>query len=63
MKKAAGLKSGSAKPNKDKVGKVTKEQIRQIAETKAADMTGATIETKMKSIEGTARSMGLVVEE
>ena len=63
LKKAAGLKSGSAKPNKDKVGKVTREQVRQIAETKAADMTGATIETKMKSIEGTARSMGLVVED
>ena len=63
LKKAAGIKSGSGKPNKDKVGKVTLDQIRQIAETKAADMTGATIETKMKSIAGTARSMGLVVEE
>ena len=63
LKKAADIKSGSAKPNKDKVGKVTREQVRQIAETKAADMTGATIETKMKSIEGTARSMGLVVED
>ena len=59
LKKAAG----SGKPNKDKVGKVTLDQVRQIAETKAADMTGATIETKMKSIAGTARSMGLVVEE
>ena len=48
---------------KNKVGKVTLDQVRQIAETKAADMTGATIETKMKSIAGTARSMGLVVEE
>ena len=63
LKKAAGVKSGSAKPNKDKVGKVTLEQVRQIAETKAADMTGATIEDKMQSIAGTARSMGLVVEE
>lgn len=61
--KAVGIKSGSGKPNKDKVGTVTQEQIRQIAETKAADMTGATIETKMKSIAGTARSMGLIVEE
>ena len=60
LKKAAGIKSGSGKPNK---GKVTLDQVRQIAETKAADMTGATIETKMKSIAGTARSMGLVVEE
>ena len=63
LKKAAGIKSGSGKQNKDKVGKVTLDQVRQIAETKAADMTGATIETKMKSIAGTARSMGLVVEE
>ena len=63
LKKAAGIKSGSGKPNKDKVGKVTLDQVRQIAETKAADMTGASIETKMKSIAGTARSMGLVVEE
>ena len=63
LRKAAGIKSGSGKPNKDKVGKVTLDQVRQIAETKAADMTGATIETKMKSIAGTARSMGLVVEE
>lgn len=63
IEKAAGIKSGSGKPNKDKVGKVTLDQVRQIAETKAADMTGATIETKMKSIAGTARSMGLVVEE
>ncbi|EJS86534.1 50S ribosomal protein L11 [Pasteurella multocida subsp. multocida str. Anand1_cattle] len=45
------------------MGKVTLEQVRQIAETKAADMTGSSIETKMKSIAGTARSMGLVVEE
>ena len=63
LKKAAGIKSGSGKPNKDKVGKVTLDQVRQIAETKAADMTGATIEDKMQSIAGTARSMGLVVEE
>lgn len=63
LKKAAGLKSGSSNPKKDKVGKVTITQIREIAELKADDMTGATIEKKMKAIEGTARSMGLVVEE
>ncbi|MEW9824345.1 MAG: 50S ribosomal protein L11 [Candidatus Symbiodolus clandestinus] len=63
LKKAAGLKSGSSNPKKDKVGKVTTTQIREIAELKADDMTGATIEKKMKAIEGTARSMGLVVEE
>lgn len=56
-------KSGSGKPNKDKVGKVTRRKFIEIAETKAADMTGAAVETKMKSIEGTARSMGLVVED
>lgn len=63
LKKAAGVKSGSGTPNKEKVGKVTSAQIREIAETKAADMTGAAdIEAMMRSIEGTARSMGLVVE-
>lgn len=63
LKKAAGIKSGSGKPNKDKVGTVTSAQIREIAETKAADMTGASIDDMMRSIEGTARSMGLVVED
>lgn len=63
LKKAAGVKSGSAKPNTTKVGKVTKAQVREIAQTKAADMNGATIEAMMFSIEGTARSMGLTVEE
>ncbi|MEQ2018551.1 50S ribosomal protein L11 [Photorhabdus bodei] len=62
LKKAAGIKSGSGEPNKDKVGKVTSAQIREIAETKAADMTGASVDAMMRSIEGTARSMGLVVE-
>lgn len=62
LKKAAGVKSGSGTPNKEKVGKVTSAQIREIAETKAADMTGDDIEAMMRSIEGTARSMGLVVE-
>lgn len=62
LKKAAKIKSGSGEPNKKKVGKVTKAQIKEIAEVKAADMNGASIETMMKSIEGTARSMGLEVE-
>jgi len=61
--KAAGVKSGSGKPNKEKVGKVTHAQVREIAETKAADMTGADVEAMSRSIEGTARSMGLVVED
>src|SRR5476649_2085803 len=63
LKKAAGIKSGSGKPNKDKVGKVTSAQVREIAETKAADMTGSDVEAMARSIEGTARSMGLVVED
>ena len=63
LKKAAGIKSGSGKPNKDKVGTVTRAQVREIAETKAADMTGSDVEAMTRSIEGTARSMGLVVED
>ncbi|MGP1923836.1 MAG: 50S ribosomal protein L11 [Arsenophonus sp. NEOnobi-MAG3] len=62
LKKAAGIKSGSSKQNKEKVGKVTNAQIREIAETKAMDMTGADIEAMIRSIKGTARSIGLVVE-
>ncbi|KDM91997.1 50S ribosomal protein L11 [Photobacterium galatheae] len=62
LKKAAGIKSGSGRPNTEKVGKVTEAQIQEIAETKAADMTGADIEAMKRSIAGTARSMGLVVE-
>jgi large subunit ribosomal protein L11 len=63
LKKAAGIKTGSGKPKKDKVGKVTRAQVREIAETKAADMTGSDVEAMTRSIEGTARSMGLVVED
>lgn len=63
LKKAAGIKSGSGKPNKEKVGKVTSAQVREIAETKNPDMTGADVEAMMRTIEGTARSMGLVVED
>jgi large subunit ribosomal protein L11 len=63
LKKAAGIKSGSGKPNKDKAGRVTSAQIREIVETKAADMTGSDVEAMTRSIEGTARSMGLVVED
>ncbi|MDN3696452.1 50S ribosomal protein L11 [Vibrio clamense] len=60
--KAAGIKSGSGRPNTEKVGTVTDAQVQEIAETKAADMTGADIEAMKRSIAGTARSMGLVVE-
>ena len=62
LKKAAGVKSGSGRPNTEKVGTVPDAQIQEIAETKAADMTGADIEAMKRSIAGTARSMGLVVE-
>lgn len=63
LKKAAGIKLGASKPNQSKVGKVTSAQVREIAETKAADMTGANVEAMSNSIAGTARSMGLVVED
>ena len=55
LKKAAGIKSGSGKPNKDKVGKISRAQLQEIAQTKAADMTGADIEAMTRSIEGTAQ--------
>ncbi|VFP86319.1 50S ribosomal protein L11 [Candidatus Erwinia haradaeae] len=63
LKKAAGIKSGSSQSKKDKVGTLSHAQIRNIAEIKAADMTGANIEAISRSILGTAYSMGLVVEE
>ncbi len=61
--KAAGIEKGSAKPNKDKVAKLTKAQVRKIAEKKMPDLKAATIETAMSMIAGTARSMGITVEE
>ncbi|WWO99224.1 MAG: 50S ribosomal protein L11 [Candidatus Dasytiphilus stammeri] len=61
LKKAAGINSGSSKPNKEKVGKVTKIQLLEIAQIKAVDMTGANLQAMIRSIEGTARSMGLMV--
>jgi len=63
LKKAAGIQSGSSKPNKDKVGKVTQAQLLEIAKTKEPDMTGADLEAMARCIAGSARSMGLVVEE
>ena len=62
LKKAAGIQSGSGRPNTNKVGKVTRAQIEEIAKTKAADMNAATLESAVRSIAGTARSMGLDVE-
>jgi len=63
LRKAAGVEKGSAIPNKEKVGKVTRAQIRQIAETKMKDLNAIDIESAMRQIEGTARSMGITVED
>lgn len=60
--KAAGIEKGSATPNKEKVGKVTKKQVMEIAKLKMPDLTAATLDAAVKTIEGTARSMGIVVE-
>jgi large subunit ribosomal protein L11 len=62
LKKAAGLEKGSGDPLKNKVGKVTKEQIRQIAEKKMPDLNAYNLEEAEKIIEGTARSMGIEVK-
>ena len=61
IKKAIGIEKGSAKPNKTKVGKITKEQIRKIAETKMADLNAASVESAMSMIAGAARGMGVEV--
>ncbi|NDV28273.1 MULTISPECIES: 50S ribosomal protein L11 [Desulfovibrionaceae] len=61
--KAAKLQKGSGEPNKNKVGKVTKAQVKEIAELKAPDLTAADTEAAMKSIMGTARSMGIEVTD
>jgi|SRR5690606_2996408 len=61
LKKAAGVDKGAAVPNRDKVGKVTRQQVREIATTKMPDLNAASIESAMRMIEGTARSMGFQV--
>ena len=63
IKKELGLKSGSGEPNKTKVGTITKEQVKKIAELKMPDLNAATIESAISMIEGTARSMGVTIEE
>ena len=63
IKKELGLESGSGAPNKTKVGKLTKDQVKKIAELKMPDLNAATIETAMSMIEGTARSMGVTIAE
>ncbi len=62
LKKAAGIAKGSAKPLQDKVGKVTKAQVREIAEKKMPDLNANDIDAAMKIIEGTARQMGITVQ-
>ena len=63
LKKAAGVEHGSGKPNRDKVGKVTKAQVEEIAQLKMVDLNASSLETAMSMVEGTARSMGLNVVE
>src|SRR3989441_13331112 len=63
LKRAAGVDKGSPKPNREKIGRVTRQQVRQIVETKRKDLNAYETEAAMKMIEGTARSMGLEVIE
>ncbi len=63
LKQAAGLAKASGEPNKNKVGSVTKEQVEEIAKTKMEDLNASSLETAVLMIEGTARSMGIVVGE
>jgi large subunit ribosomal protein L11 len=62
LKKAAGLQSGSATPNTDKVGKVTREQLEEIAKMKEPDLTAADLDAAVRTIAGSARSMGIETE-
>ncbi|MDD4570298.1 MAG: 50S ribosomal protein L11 [Tepidanaerobacteraceae bacterium] len=62
LKKAAGLDKGSGEPNRSKVGKVSKKDIQEIAELKKVDLNADTVESAMRMVEGTARSMGITVE-
>jgi 50S ribosomal protein L11 len=62
LKKAAKVEKGSGEPNKKKVATVTRDQVREIAELKAPDLNAADVEAAMRMVEGTARSMGFVVE-
>lgn len=63
LRKAAGVEKGSGEPNREKVGTVTREQVREIAETKMKDLNAIDIEGAMRQIEGTARNMGIVIKE
>lgn len=63
LKKAAGIEKGSGEPNREKVGSVTSAQVRDIAEVKMKDLNALNIEGAMRQIEGTARNMGILVED
>ena len=63
LKKAAGIESGSGEPNKKKVGTVTRDQVKEIAETKMVALNAADVEAAMRMVEGTARSMGITVQD
>ncbi|MGD0573750.1 MAG: 50S ribosomal protein L11 [Anaerolineales bacterium] len=63
LRKAAGIEKGSGEPNRNKVGKVTRKQVREIAEIKLKDMNAVNLEGAMRMVEGTARNMGITVEE
>ncbi len=63
LRKAAGVEKGSAEPNREIVGKVTRDQVREIAEVKLKDLNAVDLEGAMRQIEGTARNMGIEVED
>ena len=63
LKKAAGLKKASGEPNKKKVAKLGRDKVREIAESKMQDLNAANVEAAMRMVEGTARSMGIVIED
>jgi large subunit ribosomal protein L11 len=63
LKKAAGLEKGSSEPNRNKVGRVTRQQVKEIAELKMPDLNANDLEGAMRMVEGTARSMGIVVSD
>ncbi len=63
LKKAAGIESGSGEPNVKKVAKLKRDKVREIAEIKMPDLNAANIESAMRTVEGTARSMGIVIED
>lgn len=63
LKKAAGVEKGSGEPNRNRVGKLTRNQVREIAETKMKDLNAINLEGAIKQIEGSARSMGILIED